>query len=135
MQIRKSYRAPRLSSGQATIAGRRSSWRSEGNRFRPGRRRGKGELTMLRPDRKPLRGSGRVPAPGAQRKEGCPPSEIIEVTVRTRGKSTPQVPFPATLLSAEEIGVMRLKERKYVSREEYAALLGASPTDLQAVRA
>src|SRR5262249_38120188 len=61
--------------------------------------------------------------------------KTTEVRARTRGKRTRQVLFPATLLSAEEIGVMRLKERKYVSREEYAALLGASPTDLQAVRA
>jgi kumamolisin len=90
---------------------------------------------MLRSERKPLRGSGRALAPGAHGTGERVPDEAIEITVRLRRKLAPQLPFPATLLNAEEIGAMRLKERKYVGREEYAALCGASPADLEMVRA
>src|SRR5882724_6098820 len=90
---------------------------------------------MMHSDRKPLPGSHREPAPGAHSTGERFSGETIEVTIRLRRKPPKELPFRATLLGASELGALPLKERRYLRREEYAGLCGASSADLEAVRA
>ncbi|MGB7728340.1 MAG: S53 family peptidase [Candidatus Acidiferrum sp.] len=83
-----------------------------------------------RQDRVELKGSARAPIPGGQDVGPADPSQQIEVSVFLRRGSLPGK-FPASA----ELGALPPRQRKYLSREEFARLHGASPSDLEKVRA
>src|ERR1700735_2385084 len=84
--------------------------------------------------RKPLRGSGRDPAPGAQPIGEGFHDEPIEVTVRVRPRPFKNARVPAERLSTQKLGMLSPRKRKYIERNEYKELYGAEPSDLEIVR-
>ena len=83
-----------------------------------------------RPDRMELKGSERAALPGGQDVGPADPNQQIEVTVFLRRGSK-----AAEFTSAAEIGARLPRERKYLTREEFARLHGASTADLEKIRA
>jgi kumamolisin len=81
-------------------------------------------------DRVELKGSARAALPGGQDVGPADPNQRVEVTVLLRRGSKPGG-FP----SVEEMGVRLPRERKYLSREEFARAHGASAADVEKVRA
>ena len=77
-----------------------------------------------------LPGSERSARPGS-RVVGAPdPNELIEISVLVR----PAKPLDA-LTSSKELGASAPHQRKYLSREEFAATYGADPNDLKKIQA
>ena len=81
-------------------------------------------------DRVELKGSARAALPGGQDVGPADPNQRVEVTVLLRRGSKPGG-FP----SVEEMGVRLPRERKYLTREEFARAHGASAADAEKVRA
>lgn len=78
----------------------------------------------------PLAGSERHPRSGA-RETGAPdPNHIIQISVIIR----PRAPIEE-LKSRKELGRSHPRERRYMSREEFAARYGADPADVAKVEA
>jgi len=75
-------------------------------------------------------GSNPVPIPGARLVGPVDPQEAVEVTVRIR----PRAPEP-TAKEVEAMSALPAGERRYPSRESYAAAHGADPADVQKVEA
>jgi kumamolisin len=83
-----------------------------------------------RQDRVELKGSARAALPGWQDVGAADPKQQIEVSVFLRRGSKPGEFPPAALMGA------RLPhERKYLTREEFARLHGASAADVKKIRA
>ena len=77
-----------------------------------------------------LPGSERYPRPGA-RQIGTPdPNELIQVSVILR----PRTPLDE-LKSSKELGATLPRDRKYLTREEFATRYGADPADVAKVEA
>jgi kumamolisin len=85
-------------------------------------------------DRQALPGSEREPAPGASTTGEQFRDEPLEVTVRLRSRTDMENVKGATLLTAEELGALPLKDRRYIRRSEYDAFYGPLPRDLAATR-
>jgi kumamolisin len=83
-----------------------------------------------RQDRVELKGSGRAPFQGAHDVGPADPNQQIEVTVFLRRGSKPGE-FPPDA----QLGAGPVRDRKYLSREEFARLHGASSEDLEKIRA
>ena len=79
--------------------------------------------------RRKLSGSERKPLPGARRVGTVAARAQVEVTVIVRPRSP--IPTSATV----DVGRQPLRERRYLTRREYAAAYGADPVDLAAVAA
>ena len=77
-----------------------------------------------------LKGSARAALPGGQDVGPADPNQQIEVTVFLRRGSKPGE-FP----SVAQMGARLPRERKYLTREEFARLHGASAADLEKIRA
>jgi len=84
----------------------------------------------MRSGRVELKGSTRAALPGGQDVGPTDPNQQIEVSVLLRRGSNPRE-FP----TAAQLGADLPRKRKYLSREEFARLHGASTADLQKVRA
>ncbi len=82
-----------------------------------------------REDRVELKGSARAALPGGQDVGPADPNQQIEVSVLLRRGSKPSE-FP----SAAETGTRLPRQRKYLSREEFARTHGASPADIEQIR-
>jgi len=76
-----------------------------------------------------LKGSTRAALPGSQDVGPADPKQQIEVSVLLR-RGSPRSKFP----SVAKIGATPLSKRKYLSREEFARLHGASADDLEKIR-
>jgi kumamolisin len=85
---------------------------------------------VMRQGRVELKGSARAALPGGQDVGPIDPNQQIEVSVLLRRGSKP-VEFP----TAAQMGADLPRNRKYLSREEFARLHGASTADLQKIRA
>ena len=84
----------------------------------------------LRQERVELRGSERSQMPSAQDVGPVDPNQPIEVTViLRRGSRREDFPAPA------ELGAALPRQRKYLSREEFASRHGASPADIAKIHA
>jgi kumamolisin len=83
-----------------------------------------------RQDRVELKGSLRTALPGGQDIGPVDPSETIEVSVLLRRGSK-----PGTFPSAAELGASPPQQRKYLTREQFARLHGASAADVRKIRA
>ena len=83
-----------------------------------------------RQDRVELKGSTRGALPGVQDTGPADPNQQIEVSVLLRRGSKPSK-YP----SPEKMGARLPTKRKYLTREEFASLHGAAPTDIEKVRA
>ena len=83
-----------------------------------------------RQDRIELKGSARAALPGGRDVGPADPNQQIEVTVLLRRGSKPEE-FP----SDAQLGASIPRERKYLTREEFARLHGASESDLEKIRA
>jgi kumamolisin len=83
-----------------------------------------------RQDRVELKGSARAALPGGQDVGPSDPNQQIEVTVFLRRGSKPGE-FP----SVAQMGARLPRERKYLTREEFARLHGAAAADLEKIRA
>ena len=81
-----------------------------------------------RQDRVILKGSARAAIPGAQDTGPADPNKQIEVSVLLR-RSKPEK-FP----SIDEMGAQPPTQRKYLTREQFARLHGASAADLKKVQ-
>lgn len=81
-------------------------------------------------ERVELKGSARAPMPGGQDTGPADPKERIEVSILLRRGSKPGK-FP----SAAELNAKPPRQRKYLSREEFARLHGASAEDVEKIRA
>ncbi len=81
-------------------------------------------------DRVELKGSARAAMPGAQDAGPTDPNQQIEVTIFLRRGSKP-AEFP----SAAQMGASLPRERKYLTREQFAQLHGASASDIEKIRA
>jgi kumamolisin len=77
-----------------------------------------------------LKGSARAALPGGQDVGPADPQQQIEVSVLLRRGSKPGE-FP----SAAQMGARLPRERKYLTREEFARLHGASAADVAKIRA
>src|SRR5580704_4282551 len=84
----------------------------------------------MRSGRVELKGSTRAALPGGQDVGPTDPNQQIEVSVLLRRGSNPRE-FP----TAAQLGADLPRKRKYLSREEFARVHGASTADLQKVRA
>jgi kumamolisin len=82
-----------------------------------------------RQDRVKLKGSTRAAIPGAQDTGPADPNKQIEVSVLLRRGSKPGK-FPAVA----ETGAQSPRQRKYLTREQFARLHGASSADLKKVQ-
>src|SRR5579864_2946369 len=83
-----------------------------------------------RQDRVELKGSARSAFPSGQDVGPADPNQQIEVSVLLRRGSKPG-DFPA----ADQMGSRLPRDRKYLTREEFAKQYGASPADIEKVRA
>lgn len=81
-------------------------------------------------DRVELKGSARKSLPGGKDVGPADPNQQIEVTVYLRRGST-----GGKLPSIEQLGTQPPRQRKYVTREEFARSYGASASDIGKVRA
>jgi kumamolisin len=77
-----------------------------------------------------LKGSARQPLPGGQDVGPADPNQQIEVTVYLR-RGSEGGEFP----SIEQMGNRLPRDRKYLTREEFARSYGAAPADVEKVRA
>lgn len=77
-----------------------------------------------------LRNSSRAPLPGARRIGPADPNEIIDVTVVVRRRSKAAGTFPRI----DELGRKPLRQRRHLTREEFAATHGALADDLARIR-
>jgi len=77
-----------------------------------------------------LKGSSLAPLPGGQDVGPADPNQQIEVTVFLRRGSKPGE-FPPVA----QMGARLPRDRKYLTREEFARLHGASSTDIEKIRA
>lgn len=76
-----------------------------------------------------LENSERKPAPGASRIGDADPREKLLVSLRVR-------PRPGSLaMNHDDLAATHHKNRRYLSREEYAGMYGADQADLDAVAA
>jgi kumamolisin len=82
-----------------------------------------------RQDRVELKGSARAAMPGGRDIGQADPNEQIEVTVLLRRGSKAEE-FPLT----ERVGASLPRERRYLTREEFARSHGTSMADLEAIR-
>jgi kumamolisin len=85
-------------------------------------------------DRVELKGSARTALPGAHDVGPADPNQQIEVTVLVR-RGSKAGEFPSAAQIETQIGARPPRERKYLTREEFARLHGASAEDLEAIRA
>lgn len=84
----------------------------------------------VHPDRRPVRGSERIPHQQAQAVGEAPQDERFEVTVRVRRSA------PLDRLAAHGVhDATRPASRRYLTREEYEASHGASAADMDEVKA
>ena len=83
-----------------------------------------------RQDRVELKGSARAAFPSGQDVGPADPNQQIEVSVLLRRGSKPG-DFPA----ADQMASSLPRDRKYLTREEFAKQYGASPADIEKVRA
>ncbi len=83
-----------------------------------------------RQDRVELKGSARAALPSGQDVGPADPNQQIEVSVLLRRGSKPS-DFPA----ADQMGSHLPHDRKYLTREEFTKQYGASPADIEKVRA
>src|SRR5580698_7359987 len=83
----------------------------------------------IRQDRVELKGSARPQMPFAQDVGPADPNQQIEVTVLLRRGSRPE-DFP----SLATLGATPPRQRKYLTREEFARTHGASPADIAKIR-
>src|SRR5215831_9104631 len=76
-----------------------------------------------------LPGSERQLVPGAQPVGPSDPSEVIEVTIRVRSRA------PSGQLDAEvaALGATPPAERTYLTPEQFAAIYGADPAEMELV--
>jgi kumamolisin len=81
-------------------------------------------------DRVELKGSARAAFPAGKDVGPADPNQQIEVTVLLRRGSKPSE-FP----SAAQMGAQLPRDRKYLTREEFARLHGASAADVEKIRA
>jgi|HubBroStandDraft_1064217.scaffolds.fasta_scaffold01307_6 kumamolisin len=81
-------------------------------------------------DRVELKGSARAAMPGGRDVGPADPNQRVEVSVLLRRGSKPGE-FP----SVEKMGARLPRERKYLTREEFARAHGAAAADLEKVRA
>jgi kumamolisin len=88
------------------------------------------EKTMSSKNHVPVQGGERTPLQEAQTVGKVDPDERIEVTVLVR---RPQSAKGLTSM-IEDISSRKPQERKYLSREEFAASQGAAPEDLEKVK-
>ncbi|HTX16720.1 MAG TPA: S53 family peptidase [Candidatus Baltobacteraceae bacterium] len=87
-----------------------------------------------RQDRVELKGSSRVAFPGGQDVGPADPDQQIDVTLLLRrGSKSGKLPSPGQI--DRQFGARLPHERKYLSREEFANLHGASAADLEKIRA
>jgi kumamolisin len=93
-------------------------------------RKGIKEKTMPSINRVPVQGSERTPLQGAQMMGKVDPDERIEVTVLVRRPRSAK----GLTSTIEDISSRKPQERKYLSREEFAASQGATPEDLEKVK-
>jgi kumamolisin len=82
-----------------------------------------------RQDRVELKGSARAALPDGEDVGPADPNEQIEVSVLLRRGSLPGK-FP----SIAEMGALPPRQRKYLTREEFSRLHGASASDLEKIR-
>jgi kumamolisin len=73
--------------------------------------------------------SKRVVLPGAQRVGAANPNQVIEVTVIVR----PSASTKASAI-AQETSSRSLRQRKYLTREEFATAYGASVQDFEEMK-
>ena len=78
-------------------------------------------------NRVPVHGSEREPLAGAHFVGPVDPNERIQVTISVRRRRT----SPGLSPMVTELGARPVHERKYLSREEFAATHGADPADLE----
>jgi kumamolisin len=83
-----------------------------------------------RPDRVELKGSTRGAWPGGRDVGPADPNQEVEVTVLLRRGSK-----PARFPSDAQLGAQLPRQRKYLTRQEFARLHGASTPDLKKIRA
>jgi kumamolisin len=83
----------------------------------------------MRSGRVELKGSARAALPGGQDVGPMDPNQKIEVSVLLRRGSRPSE-FP----TAAQMGAVHPTKRKYLSREEFARLHGATTADLEKIR-
>ena len=76
-----------------------------------------------------LKGSERAALPGAHISRPIDPNERIRITVMVRRNPSSK----ELTAMAKEIGAQKIKDRKYLSREEFAASHGADPEDLRKI--
>jgi kumamolisin len=81
-------------------------------------------------ERVELKGSARAALPGGKDTGSADPTQQIEVTVLLRRGSEPNE-FP----SMGEVGAQLPAARKYLTREEFASVHGASAGDIEKIRA
>ncbi len=81
-------------------------------------------------NRIPIKGSERVALPGAHITGAIDPHEPILVTVVVRRNSSNK----QLGLLVKELGAQKPKERKYLSRDEFATAYGADPADLAKIK-
>jgi kumamolisin len=81
-----------------------------------------------RQDRVILKGSTRAAIPGAQDTGPADPNKQIEVSVLLRRSKADKFP------SVEKLGAQPPRQRKYLTREQFARLYGASAGDLKKVQ-
>jgi len=77
-----------------------------------------------------LPNSHREPYPGARRVGPADPNEIIDVTVYVARRSKAMRLFP----HIEDLGRTPISERRYLSRDEFAAMHGAAREDIARIR-
>src|SRR5271163_69346 len=80
-------------------------------------------------DRVELKGSARAALPGGQDVGPADPKQQIEVSVLLR-RGSKAGEFP----SAAKIGAQLPRDRKYLTRDEFAKLHGASAADVEKIR-
>ncbi len=83
-----------------------------------------------RQDRVELRGSTRAAFPSGQDVGPADPNQQIEVSVLLRRGSK-----PGDFSAADQLGSRLPRDRKYLTRDEFAKQYGASPADIEKVRA
>jgi kumamolisin len=81
-----------------------------------------------RQDRVTLKGSNRAAIPGAQDRGPADPNKQIEVSVLLRRSKADKFP------SVEKLGAQPPRQRKYLTREQFARVYGASAADLKKIQ-
>lgn len=76
-----------------------------------------------------LKNSARKPMPGAQLIGPSDPNETVQVTITLRRGSQ-----PAAFAAAQQMGTRPVRERKHLTRAEFAAAHGTQMADLEKIR-